>query len=228
MHRSRIPPRARAPRHRAVPAARADAPEKSADVSSARSRYSTPAATARRTKCSSTSARSQCVSDSASSGLAATSSRSESSPRSAKRSPGMMAVVREPALEPAPQLGQMRQPSSVRREVVAVGQPVACRQPLQRQVGQRSRGLADREARVRPALEQHDVVAEHREHARQQRSGEPAPDDRHLARSRHAGTPAVIATNAAVLRHPERAQRVEGSARCTRRTRSPAPLVRRD
>ena len=104
----------------------------------------------------------------------------------------MMPVVREAALQPAAKLREMREPASVRGELIAVRQPVANPEPLERQVGERRRRLTDREARMRAALEKHDIVAEHREHARQQRSGEPAADDGNLAaiasRASHTAT----------------------------------------
>src|SRR5437868_1065270 len=53
-------------------------------------------------------------------------------------------------------------------------------------MGQRRRRLTDREARVRAALEQYDIVAEYSEYAREQRAGKPAPDDRDFAGALHA------------------------------------------
>ena len=80
----------------------------------------------------------------------------------------MVAIERESALQPAPQLGEAGDPAAVRREIVAIIEPVAPRQTLQREVGERCARLADREPRMRAPLEQYDVVALHGEHARQQ------------------------------------------------------------
>ena len=60
----------------------------------------------------------------------------------------------------------MFEPAPVRSEAVAVREPVADSDPLERQVGERSRRLADREPRMCAALEQHHVIPENREHAR--------------------------------------------------------------
>ncbi len=110
--------------------------------------------------------------------------RGDKQPFGAGPSPGyregparVMAIEREPALQPAAQLGKARDPATVCREVVAIVQPVAARQPLQGEVGQRRARFSDGEAGVSAALEQHDVVSLHREHAREQRARKATADD---------------------------------------------------
>jgi len=79
---------------------------------------------------------------------------------------GMMAVEREPALEAAPHFREVPEPTPVRREVITVGEAVPQPDALEREIRQRRRRLTDRESRMRSALEQHDVVTEHREDSR--------------------------------------------------------------
>src|SRR3954462_8788843 len=67
---------------------------------------------------------------------------------------GVMLVEREAALETAPQPRQVPCPASVGSEVIAVAQAVASRDALERKIGQRRGGLADREARMAAALEE--------------------------------------------------------------------------
>src|SRR6266508_113248 len=100
-----------------------------------------------------------------------------------ERAPGVMTIEREPTLQPAAQRREPGDPAAVSRESVAIVQPVATRQPLQREIRERRARLADREARMRPPLEQDDVVPLHGEHTREQRAGEAAADDRYA----HAG-----------------------------------------
>src|ERR1051325_10664650 len=92
---------------------------------------------------------------------------------------GVMAIKREAALETASQLGEARDPAAVRREVIAVVQAVAPREALEREVGERRARLADREARVRAALEQDDVVPLYGQDPREQGARERRADDCH-------------------------------------------------
>src|ERR1041385_7676031 len=98
-------------------------------------------------------------------------------PAIGKAPAGVMAVEREAALESASQLGEARDPAAVRREVIAVVQAVAAGEALEREVGERRARLADREARVRAALEQDDVVPLHGQDPREQGAREPRADD---------------------------------------------------
>jgi len=60
----------------------------------------------------------------------------------------------------------------VRREIIAIVETVAPSETLQREIGERSARLTDREPRMRAALEQHNVVPLYGEHPREQRTGE--------------------------------------------------------
>ncbi len=94
----------------------------------------------------------------------------------------MMPVVSEAAFQPTTNLREMREPSPVRGEVVTVCHCVTDPEALQRQIRQRGRRFPDREARMRAALDEYDVIALNCEYAGKERSGESAPDDDHLAR----------------------------------------------
>src|SRR5437762_116956 len=101
----------------------------------------------------------------------------------AEQEAGVMAKERKSAFQPAAQFGEACDPAAVRGEVVAIIQTVAPGEPLEREIRQRRTRLADREARVGPALEQYDVMPLDGEDAREQRAGEAAADDRYA----HAG-----------------------------------------
>src|SRR5947207_6888690 len=88
-----------------------------------------------------------------------------------------MAIEREAAFQAAPQLWEARDPAAVRREIVTVVQPVATRQALESEIGERRARLPDREAGMRAALEQGDIVALDGEDSSEQRAGEAAADD---------------------------------------------------
>src|SRR6266480_4802127 len=90
-----------------------------------------------------------------------------------------MAIERKSAFQPAAQFGEACDPAAVRGEVVAIIQTVAPGEPLEREIRQRRTRLADREARVGPALEQYDVMPLDGEDAREQRAGETAADNRY-------------------------------------------------
>ncbi|MEA2706554.1 MAG: hypothetical protein QOH22_1342, partial [Gemmatimonadaceae bacterium] len=77
----------------------------------------------------------------------------------------MMSVVSEATFQAAAKTREMREPAPVRGKLIAVRQTVVEPDPFERQVGERSRGLTDREARMRSPLEEDDVVTEHRQHA---------------------------------------------------------------
>ena len=98
-------------------------------------------------------------------------------PVAAERPACVMAIEREAAFQAAPQLGEARDPAAVRREIVTVVQPVATRQALESEIGERRARLPDREAGMRAALEQGDIVALDGEDASEQRAGEAAADD---------------------------------------------------
>ncbi len=89
----------------------------------------------------------------------------------------MVAIEREAALQPAPQLGEAGDPTAVGREIVAIIEAVAARQALEREVSERGARLPDGEARMRPALEQHDVMSLNGEHTREQGPSKAAADD---------------------------------------------------
>src|SRR5437762_8749116 len=99
----------------------------------------------------------------------------------------MVAVECEAALQPAANLGEARDSAAVCSEIVAVVQPVATGQPLQREIGERRARLTDGKAGVCAALEQHDVVALDLEDAREQRTGEATADDRYAHAGHEAG-----------------------------------------
>ncbi len=94
---------------------------------------------------------------------------------------GMMPVKSEAALQSALKLRKMREPPPVGGKLITVVEPVPSPKSLQRKIGERRRRLTDCKAWMRPALEQNDVVAEHGEHAREERSGEPAADNCNVA-----------------------------------------------
>src|SRR6267378_7212369 len=85
-----------------------------------------------------------------------------------ERPPGVVAIEREAALQPATQLGKAGDPAAVCREIVTIIEPIAACQTLQREIGERRARLSDRETRMRAPLEQDDVVPLHGEHAREQ------------------------------------------------------------
>src|SRR5438093_4500956 len=100
-----------------------------------------------------------------------------------ERASGVVAVEREAAFQPAAELGETGDPAAVRGEIVAIVQSIATGEPLEREVRQRRARLADREARMGPALEQDDIMPLDGEDAREQRAGEAAADDGYA----HAG-----------------------------------------
>ena len=71
---------------------------------------------------------------------------------------------------PRPVLRQRRQPRQV----------VGLRQRFQDEIGQRRRGLADGEARVRAALDEDDAAPKPAQHHRQDAAGEARAEDRHV------------------------------------------------
>ena len=122
-----------------------------------------------------------------------------------------LGVEGEAALQAPAQLREGAQPAAVGGERVQVGQVVAAGQPLERQVGERRRGLAEREARVAAALEEHHAVAQPGEDAGQDRAGEARADDRDVAALAHAAPQAAQATRGSAapprLIRPRRASR---------------------
>jgi hypothetical protein len=62
----------------------------------------------------------------------------------------------------------MREPATVGGHAITVRQSVSDPKPFQRQIGEGRRRLTDRKPRMRSALEEHDIVAEHGENAREQ------------------------------------------------------------
>src|SRR5438105_6192354 len=81
-----------------------------------------------------------------------------------ERLTGMMSVECEAALQPAAHVGDMRKPAAARGHVVAVRQPVAHAEALERKIRERRRRLAYGEARVRSPLQQDDVEAKYGQH----------------------------------------------------------------
>src|SRR5204862_8293882 len=121
-----------------------------------------------------------------------------------------MAIERKSAFQPAAQFGEACDPAAVRGEVVAIIQTVAPGEPLEREIRQRRTRLADREARVGPALEQYDVMPLDGEDAREQRAGETAAHNRYAPAGQEP---------AARGRAPE--HRFTARARATRLLRQP-------
>jgi hypothetical protein len=101
----------------------------------------------------------------------------------------MMTVVGKAPLQSTTQLWMMREPPSVSGKVITISHPVSDAYPLERQIGERRRRLADCEARMFTALEKDDIVADHCENSGEKRSSEPASDDGDLTRLLHAVHP---------------------------------------
>ncbi len=144
-------------------------------VTTVRSRYSTPADTAARTKwCADevvvhVGAQPVVVGDVV---VWARGDEQPLRPRAVRDegAPGVVAIECEPALQPAAQLGEASEPAAVCREIVAVIQPppVAPRQALQGEICEWRTRFADREPRVGAPLQQDDVVSLDCEDAREQ------------------------------------------------------------
>jgi len=79
---------------------------------------------------------------------------------------GMVTIEGEPSLEPASNIWEVLNPSPVCRHTVAVREPITGTEALQRKIGEGGRRFAYREPRMRTALQQYDIVAEHGEDAR--------------------------------------------------------------
>ena len=106
-----------------------------------------------------------------------------------ERAPGVVAVECEAPFQPAAELGEACDPAPVRGKRVAIIQTVTAAEPLEREVGQGRARLANRETRVRPALEQDDIMSLNSEDAREQRAGKARADDgyAHVEQSTGAG-----------------------------------------
>src|SRR5437868_1161530 len=98
----------------------------------------------------------------------------------------MMPIKSEAALEATANVREVLEPAAVGRQLIAVSQSVTNADPLERQVRQWCRRFTDREARMRAALQQHDIIAKHSEYACEQRTGKPAADDGDFAGILHA------------------------------------------
>src|SRR5262245_49139970 len=97
----------------------------------------------------------------------------------------MMTIKGEAALQAALDVRMMLEPASMRREVVAVGQVVALGESLERQIRQRRRRFADREARMGPPFYKNDFMSSNLEHARHDRARESTSDHGNAAAIAH-------------------------------------------
>ena len=97
---------------------------------------------------------------------------------------GMMSIERESALETTAKTCQVSPPAAMRRETPQVRLLIPRRQALERQGGQRGRGLSEREARVPAALDQQHRAPAQSQEPGQQRSGETGSKDCHVIRHR--------------------------------------------
>src|SRR5438045_521883 len=80
----------------------------------------------------------------------------------------VMPIKREAALQTSAKIRKMLEPAAVRRKLIAIVQAVTQSNALERKVRERCRRFTDCKPRMRPALEENDIVAEHGKHASKQ------------------------------------------------------------
>src|SRR5438067_11725991 len=85
-----------------------------------------------------------------------------------KRLIRVMSIECETALQPSTKIGKMFEPAAVRCKLIAIVQAVTQPNALERKVRERRRRFTDCKSRMRSALEENDLVAEHGEHASKQ------------------------------------------------------------
>src|SRR5437763_3856858 len=79
----------------------------------------------------------------------------------------VVAVEGEPALQATSEVRVVCKPSAMRRQPIAIGQPITSANPLERKVGQRRGRFANGEPWVTATFEKHHVVPKYGENARQ-------------------------------------------------------------